>query len=109
MPKIMDRNSRDDILIPVEVVVPIGANPNVEADVVSFQFTPGGLPPRSQPTSGGWLPGYWNPLMDGRLAAAITVGPGGAVTLTPGRWTVWIKVSDNPTAPVEAVDVLTIT
>lgn len=108
MPKTMNRNSVDDVLIPVQLIVGEGATADPTDDMVQFQFTPGGLPPRVQPVTGEWLTGFW--ILDlGKNLAGITVGPGTTVVLTQGTYTIWIKVTDAPTAPVAAVDVLTIT
>ena len=105
MPKTQNRLSTDDLLIPVTLVVQEGANPDPTTDPVYFAFTPGRLPPRMQPST--WYAGYW--LQEGtQLLVAILVGPEGGVTLGVGPWTVWVKVSDDPTAPVKAVDWLKI-
>jgi hypothetical protein len=108
MAKTQSRFSLDDFLIPVQVAVPDGTNPDLTADDVSFQFVLGGLPPRAQPTDDGWLTGFWLPQQTGPLLAGILVGPSGTAELAVGKWAVWVKVEDNPTIPVQAVDVLTI-
>lgn len=108
MPKKMNRWSVDDVIIPVDLVVPDGANANTSTDTVVFQFTPGGLPPRTQPTSGGWKTGFWV-YAGNQLCAAITVGPGTAVgQMQPGVYAIWVNPEDNPTSPKEPVDTLTI-
>ena len=107
MPKTMNRKDVDDILIPVTVTTPQGANPDTSLDTVQFQFTPGFLPPRSQPDDSAWTDGHW--LKQGRqLLAAITIGPGTLWPLSRGTWVIWIKVLDSPTVPVKAVDTVTI-
>lgn len=107
MPKTMYRGSVDDLLVPVVVLVPQGANSDTTTDPVYFAFTVGRPPTRQQPET--WYQGSW--LRDlGQIMALITVGPGSSVpTFKPGTYTVWVKVTDDPTAPVAAVDVLTIT
>lgn len=108
MPKAQSADSLDDFLIPVDLVIAEGANPDPAADVVEFQFVLGGLPPRAQPTDDGWVAGRWITRETGVLLAAVLVGPGGGVALARGRWAAWIRVVDSPTVPVVPVDVLTI-
>ena len=109
VPKTMDRGSLDDFLIPVTQLIAEGANPSPIQDAVSFAFTIGGLPVRFRPTNADWTTGFWLQA-NGLLYAGILVGPPtGSVILAPGIWTAWIRVTDNPTAPQVAVDVLTIT
>jgi len=106
MPKTMSRLSTDDVLVPVQLVIPDGANPVTPNDVVEFAFVIGGLPPRAEP-NGSWTTGFWLQTA-GQLLAGVRVGPSGAIDLGPGIWAVWVKILDNPTTPVEAVDTLTI-
>lgn len=108
VPKTMDRGSQDDFLIPVTLLIAEGANPSPTEDAVSFAFTIGGLPVRFRPTENDWLPGFWLQ-SNGLIYAGILIGPPLGTILAPGRWTAWIRVTDNPTAPQVAVDVLTIT
>jgi hypothetical protein len=104
----MSRQSVDDILVPVVMRIPEGGNPDTSLDVVQFQFTPGFLPPRSQPGDGDWTDGFW--LTQGRqLLAGITIGPGTSWPLPRGTWVIWLKIEDDPTTPIKAVDTVTIT
>lgn len=105
MPKTMSRLSVDDLIVPVQVLVPEGANSDTTTDVVRFAFTVGRPPTDQQP--GTWYVGGW--LRDlGQILATITVGPGTSVpAFKPGTYTVWIMVSDDPTSPVAAVDYVT--
>jgi hypothetical protein len=107
MPKRQSQFSVDDVLVPVDISIPEGANPETILDVVQFQFVPGGLPPRSAPVSGGWVNGFWL-YAQRQLLACCRIGPGTPSALPPGSWAVWIKVIDNPTSPVAAVDQLVI-
>lgn len=108
--------SREFFIIPVEVMVPALANPDVTADVVQFQFVNGGLPARVWPTEDpdppattGWQNGQWVTTPTGLLLAAVLVGPGtGALELPRAKYAAWIRVIDNPSSPVEPVDTLTI-
>lgn len=116
MPKTQSRLSLDDFLVPVEMVIPAGANPVLTNDVVQFQFVNGGLPARIEPTEDpnlpqttGWLDGFWIDNDPGPALAGILVGPGGTAQLPTGRWAVWIRIVDSPTVPVAAIDQLTIT
>jgi hypothetical protein len=108
MPKTQDRNSLDDFLVPVSVLIPNGANPDTGLDVVQFQFVVGGLPKRAEPKSDGWIDGFWINQAPGPLLAGILVGPGGTIQLDPGTWAVWIKIIDDPSTPVAPVDQLII-
>lgn len=117
MPLSQDRLSTFEVLIPVQVLIPEGANPDTGDDVVQYQFVLGGLPVRNRPTessnlptSTGWLDGYWVTTASGGLLAAILVGPdGGVIALPPGAYAIWLRVVDNPTVPVAPVDVLVVT
>lgn len=115
MPKSQDRLSLDEFLIPVGVG-PGSGSVDPSSATVQFQFVVGGLPSRARPTeeaepptTTGWIDGFWITQQQGPLLAAILVGPGGAVTLPPGKYAAWIKVIDDPTIPVKAVDTLSIT
>ena len=108
MPKTQSHLSLDDFIIPVSTPLSVGTNPDIALDVVQFQFVLGS-PPRANPTDDGWLDGFWLGSQTSPYLAAIAVGPGGAITLKPGTYTAWIKITDNPTVPVAAVDTLRIT
>ena len=107
MPKRQSRYSNDDLMVPTTVTIPQGANPETITDVVQFQLVAGGLPPRAQPTEDGWIDGFWLYAQQ-QLMACCHCGPGTALVPTPGAWAVWIRVIDNPTQPVAAVDTLTV-
>lgn len=95
------------------VTATVGGNPlNPTTDVVQFAFTTGGANPVN-PVSGDWKTGSWDgaqprPPGNAYLAQCL-VGPGGTVALTPGIYTMWIKVLDSPETPVINVGLLTIT
>jgi len=77
---------------------------NPTGDVVQLAF----MAPGALPASGDWKTATWE-TADSTHWAIILVGPGGTVpTLTPGAWTVWVKVTDSPEIPAEPVDTLTI-
>lgn len=109
MPKTQDRSSLDDVLVQVQRNIAAGANPQTSLDVVQFQFVIGGLPKRAEPKDDAWIDGFWIDEPPQPLLAGILVGPGGAIELAEGKWAVWLKIIDNPTVPVAAVDTLTIT
>lgn len=108
MPLSESRFSLFDILIPVTLVIPDGANPETTDDEVLFQLVLGGLPPRAEPTEDGWVQGSWIQPSPGPLLAAISCGPGGQLTPAVGRWAIWLRVVDNPTMPTKPVDQLVI-
>lgn len=108
MPRRLSKLAVDDILVPVNVTVPTGANPSTIDDVVEIALVPGGQPPRRDPLDSEWQTGFWTSNGLG-LFATLTVGPGTAFgALEPGRWAVWVKVVDNPTTPVACVDTITV-
>jgi len=109
MPQHQLRSSLEKFLIPVDLLITEGANPDTSLDVVQFQFIYGGLPPRSQPVEGDWVDGFWITSEVGTLLAGILVGPGGTVTLEKGVYAACMRIIDNPTVPVKAPDTLTIT
>lgn len=74
-----------------------GVPADISGDTVAFAFTSGS----DEPTT--WTVGEWastTPLPGGGYTARCLVGPGGAVTLTPAAYTVWVQVVDNPEIPV---------
>lgn len=109
MPKVMSRESTDDFLIPVTVLVSAAANADPTGDVVRFAFLSANLP-NARPADADWQTGFWLTRAGGYLAG-ITVGPGAHATYNPGpgKWNAWIQVEDNPTIPTAMVDTLTIT
>jgi hypothetical protein len=79
-------------------------------DTVQFAFLDlGGIARR--PTSTDWVTGGWEPdqLSTGEWVARCLIGPGGTITLTPAIWSVWIKITDHPTAPVLNPNTITVT
>lgn len=108
MPTSEDRLSLFNLLYPVDVTIPEGVNSDPTEDEVQFNFVLGGLPARARPVDADWVTGGWTTLANGLILATLLVGPGGHV-VPVGKWAVWIRVVDNPTVPVAAIDVLTIT
>lgn len=69
-------------------------------DTVQLAFMPAG----QQPASGDWHPATWETLPGPQYNALCLVGPAnGGVSLPVGVYQVWIKVTDSPEVPVEAV------
>lgn len=78
---------------------------NPTADSVAFAFTANGVSPSM------WTAGSWDgtsPRSNGTYVAQVLVGPGGAVTLPVGTYTMWLQVTDSPEIPVISVGLLTI-
>lgn len=77
-----------------------GVQVNPTADLVEFAFTA----PPAQPATGDWKTGSWDGTQprqpDGAYIAHCLVGPGGTVQLPAGRYTMWVRVTDNPEVPV---------
>lgn len=74
-----------------------GVPANISGDTVAFAFTYRDAEPAT------WVTGAWastTPLPSGAYTARCLVGPGGAITLTPGTYTVSVKVTDSPEIPV---------
>lgn len=59
-------------------------------DVVQFAFEPSSAAPST------WYTGSWFTPVANTYFAQCLVGPSGAVTLTPGTYTIWIKITDSP-------------
>jgi hypothetical protein len=76
-----------------------GAFINPTADTVTMAFTEN----FADPVAANFKTASWetdastNP---DTYTALCLVGPGGAVTLTPGDYTVWVKVVDTPESPI---------
>lgn len=76
----------------------IAVNPT--ADVVQLAFMSG----RTNPATGDWKAASWDTdvtTVPPTYRARCLVGPGGAVTLSPGTYLVWVKVTDSPEMPVK--------
>ncbi|MEU5596683.1 hypothetical protein [Streptomyces sp. NPDC020298] len=103
----IDRDSRE--YVQAEVTVNVQGQPyNPTADVVEFAFASvGGRP--STWYAGGWdgtasIPGT------NSYRAQVLVGPSsGGPALSPGRYAVWIRVTDSPERPVIPVGQLNVT
>lgn len=59
----------------------------------------------TDPISGDWKAATWETVGTTYYARCL-VGPGGTVTLAAGSYNVWVKVTDNPEAPVRRAGVL---
>lgn len=67
---------------------------NLTADAVELCLTVGD----AEPTV--WTPGVWKTIA-GRTWAAVLIGPGSTIgQLSPGRYKVNFRVTDNPEVPV---------
>lgn len=86
-----------------------GVPVNPTGDTVAFAFTT----PPARPVSGDWKTGAWDstqPRTPGNAYIAhCLVGPGGTVTLPAGRYTMWVRITDNPEIPVIPFGLLNIT
>ncbi|HEY9371461.1 hypothetical protein [Streptomyces sp.] len=63
----------------------------------------------SSPVSGDWKVAAWVGTAGTTRTARVLLGPAGAVTLAPGKYMVWYKVTDSPEIPARPVGVLSIT
>jgi hypothetical protein len=103
----IDRSSRAFVQASVRASVQ-GEPYNPTADVVEFAFTE----VSGRPVT--WYSGGWDGTgpISGSTAyrAQVLVGPGSTgPTLTPGMYTVFIRITDNPEQPVIPVGQLTVT
>jgi hypothetical protein len=97
------------VQVPVEATVNGISDYNPTGDPVLLAF----LPPGTNPGVSDWKPGSWQSVAatSGTVfLAQCLIGPGtGGVTLTPGTYRIWVKVTDNPEIPVDDVGILQIT
>lgn len=85
-----------------------GAAVNPTSDAVALAFVVGA----TSPVSGDWKTATWD--TDATTTPATyrvrcLVGPAGAVTLVPGMYQVWVKVTDSPEIPVKLAGPLKVT
>lgn len=77
-----------------------GAAVNPTTDAVQMAFMVGS----AVPASSDWKTATWDTdstTVPATYRARCLVGTGGAVTLTPGTYQVWVKVTDTPETPVK--------
>jgi len=96
--------SLEYVRVPVQVKEG-SVNVNPINDTVRMAFIPKKL---VTPVAGDWKVATWE--VDGlTYYARCLVGPGGAATLTPGKYYVWVKIVDNPEVPEKVSDYLRVT
>lgn len=87
----------------------MGTPVNPTSNPVAFAFTVG----TAQPATGDWKTGAWDgtqPRTPGNAYIAhCLVGPGGTVTLSVGKYTMWVRITDTPEIPVVPFGLLHIT
>jgi hypothetical protein len=101
----IDRDSREYVGAEVSATVQ-GQAYNPTNDVVEFAFTTGSARPAT------WYTGGWDGTNAGSGAyrAQVLIGPGSpGPTLTPGKYAVWLRITDNPEQPILNFGYLTIT
>jgi hypothetical protein len=103
----IDRDSRQYVQAQVEVTI-TGKPYNPTGDLVEFAFTTINGRPAT------WYPGGWDGTTSipgsNAYQAQVLVGPGSSgPTLTPGRYAVFLRITDNPEQPVLPVGQLTVT
>lgn len=94
-------SSTEYVFVPVSALG-TSAPYNPTADVVAFGFI---TSPTGTGTPGTWYTGTWFIPTANTYYAACLLGPGGTgtvppVSLAPGIYTVWIRISDSPEIPV---------
>lgn len=97
--------STEYVQAPVSATVD-GVPVDPTSDRVQFAFMPTGTPDVSD-----WHDGSWSTLTPATYIAQILVGPGnGGVSLSAGStYAIWVKVTDNPEAPVRQIGLLKVT
>ncbi|MEU2426905.1 hypothetical protein ABZ619_38835 [Streptomyces sp. NPDC007851] len=103
----IDRDSRQYVQAQVEATA-AGQPYNPTVDTVEFAFTAVGARPET------WYPGGWDGTqpIPGTTAyrAQVLVGPGSnGPTLAPGRYAVFLRITDTPEQPVIPVGQLAVT
>lgn len=58
-----------------------------------------------RPAIDDWIEGEWT---EDNKHVRVLVGPGGDITLAPGRYYVWIRIISPPETPVLSAGVLTV-
>lgn len=91
-------SSLSTVYVQVPVYATIGGSAyNPTNDVVQMAFTQNG----ANPGTGDWHTASWTSGPGaGSYLAQILVGPNGGQNLATGAWSTWVKVTDNPEAPV---------
>lgn len=89
--------------VPVLVSAPIGVNPTSDAVLMAFLA----VPPPVQPQLADWQTADWL-TTSAPYTALCLVGPGGTITLIPGLWYVWLKITAAPEVPVKYAGILQI-
>jgi len=90
--------STEYVTVPMSVTKD-GVPYNPTSDPVQFAFVTGTSTP---PQTGSWVAGEWDTL-PGPIypyQAKCLIGPAGTITLAPGTYIRWVKVTDNPEVPV---------
>jgi hypothetical protein len=77
------------------VEVPITCDVDPTSDVVEFQLCATG----TEPADDTWKTGTWHPTKT-TTAVSPLIGAGGVLTPTPGRWQLWVRITDAPEIPV---------
>lgn len=75
---------------------------NPTSDTVQMAFT------NAPPQVGDWKAASWETAAPSYLARCL-VGPSGTITLAPGTYDVWVKVTDIPEVPVKNAGRLDVT
>lgn len=94
--------SREFVSVPVSVTVD-GVDIDPTGDAVQMAF----VVPGTEPQEGDWKVAEWETGDEHRVR--ILVGPAGTVTLSPGTYTAWLRITDNPERPVFPIDILVVT
>ena len=93
-PLIVSTLSKKFVEVPVR---PKDSAANPTSDVVALAFIEG----PGKPAGGDFVTGVWRTGSSGTFYAGALIGPGSTKVLTPGRYSIWVKFTDNPEVPVD--------
>lgn len=74
---------------------------NVSADAAGLIYNPtvatvelAAMPSGDNPGASDWKAGVWNTTVIGSYSAAIIIGPGQPLSLVPGEYYLWLRITD---------------
>lgn len=100
----IDSSGSPLVQVPVRLTTASGPG-DPSGDTVEMAFLTG----TGKPAAGDWHTAGWVSTAVGGWKAQIQLGSGGAVTLTPGYYYWWVRVTDPLETVVECVGMLEVT
>jgi hypothetical protein len=96
---VVSSQSTEYVLVGVTAVVG-GTLIDPTGDTVQMAF----VAPNISPGSGDWKAAGWevNTVSQPHTySVKCLIGPGGTITLSPGTYDAWVKITDNPESPIQ--------